>query len=224
MSLHVLEEWDIVAKANSKEGDRDASIKIPSMGIAAKRSRQSVFDDDGDCKGIQQTSLRSFFGPTKKQVNGGHGNAHDRTMTANSSKKAKNNNRTNSSSISSSSSKKTISTTEFCATTKKQEQMYLDLGQRKNYGTAECKVCGMLFTIGLAEDTATHAKVCNDYKSGIAFSNRINGCRSMDITPRISRIVEVRRVNHKMLYGATRKKASTALLLDGNNCSSARVH
>jgi zinc-finger of acetyl-transferase ESCO len=176
------------------------------MGIAAKRSRQSLFDNDGDRKGIQQTSLRSFFGPTKKQVNGGHGNAHDRTpagTAANSSKKAKNNHRTNSSSISS--SKKTNSTTEFCATTKKQEQMYLDLGQRKNYGTAECKVCGMLFTIGLAEDTATHAKVCNDYKSGIAFSNRINGCRSTDITPRISRIVEVRRVNHKMLRSSKKE-------------------
>jgi zinc-finger of acetyl-transferase ESCO len=191
------------------------------MRIAAKRNRQSLFDDDGDRKGIQQTSLRSFFGPTKKQVNGGHhGNAHDRTpgSTANSSKKAKSNHGNSNNSSNGSSSKKTNSTTGVCATPKKQEQMYLDLGQKKNYGTAECKVCGMLFTIGLAEDTATHAKVCNDYKSGIAFSNRINGCRSTDITPRISRIVEVRRVNHE------NNKKESKHSMAATRTASSRVH
>jgi zinc-finger of acetyl-transferase ESCO len=70
-----------------------------------------------------------------------------------------------------------------------EQQMYLDLGQR-SFGTAECKLCGMLFVHGLKEDTETHAKVCEEYKSGIAFPNRIK-CRSTDLTPPTSRIVEV---------------------------------
>jgi hypothetical protein len=159
------------------------------MRIAAKRNRQSVFDD-GDRKGIQQTSLRSFFAPAIHQrAVHGHDNAAAQRLTAAMTKKAKrisnddeSNNRNN-----------TVCGTKQKTppSSKSREQMYLDLGQRKQFGTAECQLCGMVFTFGLAEDTDAHAKVCNDYKFGISFPNRINRCRSTDIVPRLSKIVEV---------------------------------
>lgn len=49
------------------------------------------------------------------------------------------------------------------------EQMYLDLGQR-NFGRRTiCKLCGMLVVEGVAEDIQQHAKICKDYKQGVAF-------------------------------------------------------
>jgi hypothetical protein len=157
------------------------------MRIAAKRNRQSVFD--GDRKGIQQTTLRSFFATAIHQrAVHGHDNAAAQLGTAVMTKKSKRNNNDDESNN---------KNNTVCGINKKtppskiREQMYLDLGQRKQFGTAECQLCGMVYTFGLAEDTDAHAKVCNDYKSGISFPNRIHRCRSTDIVPRLSKIVEV---------------------------------
>lgn len=127
--------------------------------------RKSIFnDDDNGKRSDSQTVLHSFFAPTSKQK-----------MLPSSHKSAA----------------KKPPPARVSQSPKKKEQLYLDLGQR-NFGTAECPLCGMLFVHGLQEDTEVHKKVCNDYKSGVAFSNRIK-CRSIgQANP--SKIVEVRAI------------------------------
>lgn len=50
----------------------------------------------------------------------------------------------------------------------KYQQLCLDLGQ-KNFGHVTCKVCGMVYTFGQAEDEGEHSKFHRKYLRGVSF-------------------------------------------------------
>lgn len=54
---------------------------------------------------------------------------------------------------------------------KKQQQLYLDFGQRDFAAKHICNVCGMMFVHGEQEDIRTHDKICRDYREGVTFQN-----------------------------------------------------
>ena len=51
---------------------------------------------------------------------------------------------------------------------RKLQQLCLDLGQ-KNFGHVTCKVCGMVYTFGQAEDEREHMKFHRKYLTGLSF-------------------------------------------------------
>lgn len=53
-------------------------------------------------------------------------------------------------------------------TSQKYQQLCLDLGQR-NFGHVTCKVCGMVYTFGQAEDEGEHSRFHRKYLKGVSF-------------------------------------------------------
>ncbi|XP_068747981.1 N-acetyltransferase ESCO1-like isoform X2 [Montipora capricornis] len=58
---------------------------------------------------------------------------------------------------------------------KKQEQMYLDLGQ-KDFGHVTCPTCGMVYTKAQPEDEAAHIRHHKSFVSGLRFTGWKNEC------------------------------------------------
>jgi len=58
---------------------------------------------------------------------------------------------------------------------KKQEQMYLDLGQ-KDFGHVTCPTCGMVYTRAQPDDEAAHIRHHKSFVSGLRFTGWKNEC------------------------------------------------
>lgn len=58
---------------------------------------------------------------------------------------------------------------------KKQEQMYLDLGQ-KDFGHVTCPTCGMVYTKAQPDDEAAHIRHHKSFVSGLRFAGWKNEC------------------------------------------------
>jgi hypothetical protein len=54
---------------------------------------------------------------------------------------------------------------------RKQQQLYLDFGQRDFAAKLICSVCGMMFVHGEKEDIQIHDKICKDYREGVTLQN-----------------------------------------------------
>ncbi|CAB9498993.1 N-acetyltransferase ESCO2 [Seminavis robusta] len=76
---------------------------------------------------------------------------------------------------------------------RKQQQLYLDFGQRDFGKQIVCQTCGMLYVHGVEEDVKGHERICKDYHEGVPF--HLQSCRIVDkatTKKESSFIVEVR--------------------------------
>jgi len=117
---------------------------------------------------------------------------------------------------------------------KQSNQLFLDFGQNSFGKQTICDICGMLRVHGLDEDDAQHAKICEDYKQGVAClgwknermvgtfgkDDRIVEVRSDDAQQHVAKVLEVKAIVDKELGFANRLNgdSSSSSHLDNMTC------
>lgn len=64
----------------------------------------------------------------------------------------------------------TISSRQSNSQKSKQQQLYIDFGQRNFAATNICPICGMLYVHGVQSDIKQHEKMCDNYQHGVLWS------------------------------------------------------
>mmetsp|Transcript_15225 Transcript_15225/g.31391 ORF Transcript_15225/g.31391 Transcript_15225/m.31391 type:complete len:356 (-) Transcript_15225:1671-2738(-) len=60
-------------------------------------------------------------------------------------------------------------------------QLFLDLGQKSFAKRTLCRICGMLFVHGVAQDKVTHEKTCLNFTKGVPFRHHIKASRVLTV-------------------------------------------